>query len=105
LAGLRLALWGALRGGPEGAQLLAALPRRVVAVMARLERPGPTLAGEEISAPVVATAVLIDRFVREAGIAVDYRAELPPSMQEAEVPPCLVACGADDIWPTAVAPL
>lgn len=87
LAGLRLALWGALRGGPEGAQLLAALPRRVVAVMARLERPGPTLAGEEISAPVVATAVLIDRFVREAGIAVDYRAELPPSMQEAEFPP------------------
>src|SRR5690606_42071124 len=82
VAGLRLVLWGGLRGGPEGSQLLAALARGVVAVMALVERPGLTLAGEEIAAPVVATAVLIDRFVREAGIAVDYRAELPPSMQE-----------------------
>ena len=87
LAGLRLALWGSLRGGPEGAQLLAALPRRVVAVMTRLERPANSSAGEEIPAPAIATAILIDRFVREEGIAVDYRVELPPSMQKTEFPP------------------
>ena len=87
LAGLRLALWGSLRGGPEGAQLLAALPRRVVAVMTRLERPANSSAGEEIPAPAIAAAILIDRFVREEGIAVDYRVELPPSMQKTEFPP------------------
>lgn len=75
-AGLRLALWGSVRGGAEGVELAATLPRRVAAVLARLERTDQALAGEGLSRATVKAAVLIDRFLQDAGIAGEYRGDV-----------------------------
>src|SRR5690606_40450060 len=61
-AGLRLALWGSVRAGAEGAELAATLPRRAAAVLGRLAPTALALAGERRSRATPNAARRTERF-------------------------------------------
>lgn|GEM_PF-5172837 len=85
LAGVRLALWGS-RQGERDVELIGSLPRRAKAELARLEGSGAPSAGEGILRKMLATAVVIDRFLREEGLGTDGPPDRLPTVLPKDPP-------------------
>ncbi|HEY8496889.1 MAG TPA: hypothetical protein VIK98_07670 [Limnochordales bacterium] len=86
VAGWRLALWGSLSDGPDRLELLTLLPRRVMASLVRWQHPGYCCTGESVSGLMWVAALLLNQFLEQQGIEIDYRSELPPALRGRGLP-------------------